>query len=401
MSHFEESYFFKEINNNYIYKINNPKLAGKKKNLVNNKIIKEIKVKKERNPGIDLLRIIGMYAIIIHHIIDFSKVNTFKYIELRFMNVLCFFHISVYGFISGIVGMNSHKYSNLLFIWFSTFFYSLGFYSIYKLFYSSHFKNEELIKFIFPVIYKRYWYISSYFGMYLFLPVINKGISILSKLEHKIIIFSLIYIFTVWKDYFSPNNDPFLLNNGYSPIGLLIYYIIGSYLGKYIIIKNSNIMINFIYLILYVFSSYLCYYFSCYNKINVNVIIIKLKNVFTLRINSIPMYIQGISLTLIFSRIKYNKYIGKFITFIGPLSLGVYLIHCNYFVLRHKIYSFGLNYPLNISLKALIFLILLYGMKVLVFSMIIDYFKNLFPCFAWLFGCILFFSIFNPYHNSL
>ena len=32
-----------------------------------------------------------------------------------------------------------------------------------------------------PVIFNRYWYFTTYFGMYLFLPVINKGIENLTK----------------------------------------------------------------------------------------------------------------------------------------------------------------------------------------------------------------------------
>ena len=35
----------------------------------------------------------------------------------------------------------------------------------------------------FPVIFYKYWYFSEYFGMYLFLPVINKGLSILNQNE--------------------------------------------------------------------------------------------------------------------------------------------------------------------------------------------------------------------------
>jgi hypothetical protein len=34
----------------------------------------------------------------------------------------------------------------------------------------------ELYKEYFPVIYSRYWYFTSYFGMYIFLPAVNKGI---------------------------------------------------------------------------------------------------------------------------------------------------------------------------------------------------------------------------------
>ena len=38
-------------------------------------------------------------------------------------------------------------------------------------------KDIELNKDYYPMIFNRYWYFTAYFGMYLILPVINKGIA--------------------------------------------------------------------------------------------------------------------------------------------------------------------------------------------------------------------------------
>ena len=103
---------------------------------INNEVKKtEIIAKKERNSGIELLRIIDMYAIIVHHILLFGKLflKYKKYQQLHFINISCFFHICVFGLISGIVGNKTHKYSNLLYLWFCVLFYSLGIHLIYKL----------------------------------------------------------------------------------------------------------------------------------------------------------------------------------------------------------------------------------------------------------------------------
>jgi hypothetical protein len=52
--------------------------------------------RKIRNPGIDLVRVLGMYAIIVHHILHFSKLfKKYKqYKELVLMNISCFWHVS-------------------------------------------------------------------------------------------------------------------------------------------------------------------------------------------------------------------------------------------------------------------------------------------------------------------
>ena len=53
-------------------------------------------------------------------------------------------------------------------------------------------------------------------------------------------------IFIFWNDYnFSSTNekdknDPFTLKSGGSELGLLIFYILGVYIGKYIIVENRN-----------------------------------------------------------------------------------------------------------------------------------------------------------------
>ena len=337
-------------------------------------------VKKERNPGIELLRIIDMYAIIIHHILHHGKLLSkySKYQELHFINILCFFHICVFGLISGIVGNKTHKYSNLLYLWFYVLFYSVGINIIYKLYYPNLVKNYETFNWFFPIIFLKYWYITAYFGMYLFLPIINKGLSIINKSELKIIVLSLIGIFIIWRDFNHFKGDPFQFNSGYSVIGLLLLYIIGAYLGKYIIIKKTNIFIHIIYLIIYICSSYLCYYLFIYKGIKAKLIyMIKLKQLFSLRINSLLMIIQGISLTLIFSRINYNKFLIKIFCFLGPLTFGVYLIHSHPYIYTIEFQKIFQNYPINIPLKTLIFLVLLKGIKIYALCLIIDYFRNL------------------------
>ena len=98
-------------------------------------IITSIKItKKERNPGIELLRILAMYAIVIHHIILFGNLikKYRQYPHIYFTNLLCFWHISVFGMISGIVGHNTHKYSNLFYLWFCALFYSVSIHMYFK-----------------------------------------------------------------------------------------------------------------------------------------------------------------------------------------------------------------------------------------------------------------------------
>ena len=156
---------------------------------------------KKRNPGIDLIRIVTMLGIVYTHIL-FQGKGLLKYSkyknEIQNTHTLVFWHDNAFALISGIVGYKSTKYSNLLNLWLCVTFYSVGIRYYYLLFKPGVNVNGELYKEYFPVIYKRYWYFSSYFGMFIFLPAVNKGLQYLSKSELNLLVASIFFIFVFW-----------------------------------------------------------------------------------------------------------------------------------------------------------------------------------------------------------
>ena len=84
----------------------------------------------KRNYGIDLLRTISMFMILILHILGNGGIlkqviPLTIYGELIwFIEVCCFCAVNCYGLISGYVGVKAkHKYSNLIYLWIQVFFY--------------------------------------------------------------------------------------------------------------------------------------------------------------------------------------------------------------------------------------------------------------------------------------
>ena len=213
---------------------------------------KQIKI---RNPGIDLVRILSMYAIIIHHILIttdiFKKYSQFE--KLKLMNMLTFWHVSSYALISGYIGYKTNKYSNLLYLMFWVLFYSTGLTYLINKFKTQFLTRKLIYEDFFPIVYEAYWYFTQYFGMYLFLPVINKGIQSLNKIELRTVFMSLIFVFVVLRDYMNPKKDPFRMTNGYSSKWLLICFLAGAYLGKfkqnYYGIKKNILFLVCIYII--------------------------------------------------------------------------------------------------------------------------------------------------------
>ena len=89
------------------------------------------------------------------------------------------------------------------------------------------------------------------------------------------------------------------------------------------------------------------------------------------------MILQSISLTLLFTYIKYNKYLVKIIIFIGPLTFGVYLIHMHKIIIRIIIEKLYLTEPYNLSLWAVIKYVLIKGLLIFGICLIVDYFRHI------------------------
>ena len=218
------------------------------------------------------------------------------------------------------------------------FFYSVIIYSFY-LYYKPQVINNKLYTNLFPIIFNSYWFFSSYFGMYLFLPIVNRGIFYLNKSEFTICFSSILYIFVVWHDIMNLNYDTFKTNRGYSVLWLLIFYITGAYFGKYkiILFGKKKLCFFFISFLIYIFSSFLFYniHYCQIDSIKGNYkikIIIKLRKLLTRNFDSNFKVIQSISAIFFVLQLKFNEFFGKIFSFIGNLSFGVYLIHHNQYI---------------------------------------------------------------------
>ena len=256
-----------------------------------------------------------MYGIIINHLLYlYDKGGMVKYIKyskhLKTLHIFTFWHNNGFVLISGIVGYKSFKYSNLLYLWFEVLFYSISINIYFKLFHKSSHITRDLSKEFFPIIFKGYWYFTAYFGMYLFLPALNAGISILNKKDFRLMVITMLFLFVFWRDIKNPEEDIFDMKGGFSSIWLLTYYITGAYIGKYIIIFSGikRYIYCSIYLLIYLSATYLFLFVHNY-KLNFekeyykSKIVSFIKPILTERYDSILKVIQSISISLFFIQI--------------------------------------------------------------------------------------------------
>ena len=392
-SNYKKNFISKYLNNIYHYRkliINEPpndNIIFDNKDISKdyiNKISNKQKIIKKRNAAIDLLRIITMIGIVYTHVLYQGK-GYYKYYRykktLKSLYTYVFWHNNVYGLISGMVGYKSTKYSNLLYIWLCVVFYSVSIRYYYLKYKKGAIVKGDLFKECFPIIYVRYWYCTSYFGMFMFLPAINKGIQYLNKSEFKLLVMSIYYIFVFWQTYINNKFDTFLFNGGHSPIWLACLYIIGAYIGKFNIIFTGikRYIFSFIYFFIFLmlcslfnnFRDYIIFYFSG-NKIQLRAFI---KMLMSRKLYHVIRTTLAIFITLFFLQLKYNKSLSKIITFCGPLTFGIYLIHFNSNVLHNYLGKIFNQESYNLTANEVIKMLILKSLKLFMVCISIEYLR--------------------------
>ena len=333
---------------------------------------------KKRNYGIDLLRIFSMINIINLHINLFSRQLKLEFSSPKFksiwrLEVFSYPAVNCFGLISGIVGYTKFKFSNLIYLWLTVFFYSISI-SSYLFYTKNGINGKSLYLSLFPILIRRHWYVNAYFYMYVLLPFINNGINSFNSNFHKNIIIFFILFYTIYyliAKIADLNVDFNFLNDGYSSMWLIILYIIGAYFGKYIIIneRNKNILV---YLIMFLFSTFLS------SELYFRLIKSKVKNNKNMLISYISptMLLQAISLVMIYSKLNIkHKLLMKIISFLTPLNFSAQLIHARLFQTKIKIIKIFFNWILNLKPQLLFFKIYGFGILIYFICIYIDYIR--------------------------
>lgn len=152
-----------------------------------------INIKKERNYGIDLLRITAMYMIVIVHMINHSGIlekDAFCPIKIIniFLYTIVFCSVNCYALISGYVGYRekfSYNFSAYINLWFQVVFYGVFVLFILKITGIIPVSFKSLIEALLPVTRNQYWYFTAYTGVFLLAPLVHMLVKIWKKKQQE------------------------------------------------------------------------------------------------------------------------------------------------------------------------------------------------------------------------
>lgn len=153
------------------------------------------KQKKLRNSNIELLRILCMCLLIVHHCVAHGGAATMtdstnQLISYTFLTVgkICFIiyiAISMWFFVD-----QSFKFERFVKTWLEVFFYSVSF-TIISFFLGANISIIDLISSCFPIVGNSHGFAASYLLFYLLLPFIQKATATLNKLQARYLLFLL------------------------------------------------------------------------------------------------------------------------------------------------------------------------------------------------------------------
>lgn len=274
--------------------------------------------KKQRDSNIELLRILLMFMILMLHgygitagMIERTN-NLGLYIPEGLIYSLTVIAVNCYIFISGYFGMKFNLHSFLSLIT-QLLFYSLGIVVVMTIL-GTDVSSKFLLRSIFPVSGKIWWFMSAYVALYLVAPFLNAGLEKLTKKQFQFLIFGLIWLNTIGSFYF--HNDA-IAGNGYSFFNFVVVYFVARYIKLY----NVNFRFPFV---IYLGCTLFCFAIDYF--VNVQLGISK----FGSPTGDYANPLQLLAATAFFLTFKNIKpFFSKFINKVAKLALAVYLIHVN------------------------------------------------------------------------
>lgn len=286
-------------------------------------------MKRERNSSFELLRIISMLLIVMHHYSihsDFDFMIPFS-LNLYFAQCLCMggkLGVNLFVLISGYFLCKSEfRLKRLLKLELEVIFYSILIGILFFIISPERESINNLLKEITPLRSNSYWFYNTYFVLILFCPFINKFIT---SLEKEVFEKLLLSIFILWVLIPVVPTVPSL---EISKLGWFIFlYLCAAYIRFY---QNNFKFSNKTFILLGI-GSYILVLLSviCFDLLGFIDKRFQIKFDYFLPMNSILIFSSSIMLFIGFSKIHLDK--NRIINCLSSTTFGIYLIHDNHLV---------------------------------------------------------------------
>ncbi len=194
---------------------------------------------KQRNLGIDLLRALAMFFVIIWHFIgqggllEHAEPGSVKFWVLSAVQILTICCVNLYGLTTGYLMCDKpFRLSRVVKLWATTVFWSVAVSCVMFAAFPQARTVEEMVSMFLPILRGRYWFFTAYFVVMMLSPVLNLVIRGLTRKQFRLLLASLFLIFGVIP-VGSLGYDVMRISTGHHFSWMIALYIIGGYLRRF------------------------------------------------------------------------------------------------------------------------------------------------------------------------
>ena len=191
-----------------------------------------------RNYGVDLLRIVAMFYVIVLHVLGrggalaASDSGSSQYAVSWLMETWAYCAVDCFALISGFAAYSEKerptRYANYIMLWLQVVFYGLLVTVAAYFFRNDWVTRADLVRSFLPVTMGSYWYFTAYTGLFVCIPLLNK---VVRHLDQRYLMKTAIVLVLVFS-CFETLNERFALGGGYCFAWLTLLYLFGAIMKK-------------------------------------------------------------------------------------------------------------------------------------------------------------------------
>lgn len=297
----------------------------------------DLSLKSERNYGIDLLRIVAMFYVVVLHtlgtggVLNAAAVGTTQYKLGWFMEAWAFCAVDIFALVSGYVSYTERERrtngASYVLLWLQVVFYGVAVTLVFNYFHPELVTKNDLFLTLFPVTKGLYWYLNAYTGLFVVMPILNAGIRKCSERTLKKVFVLVFLMFSVYDMVIRKMH----LESGYSFVWVMLIYLMGAIIRKCNIGKDLSFGQTMIGSALLCLAAWMWKMFG--TDFNVWGIGVPRGSL----IGYISPAVVGIAILHLigFSKLQMGGILRKIIAFAAPAAFAVYILNCHRIIWAH------------------------------------------------------------------
>jgi len=300
----------------------------------------ELPAEKERNLGLDALKLFSMFLIVLLHVLGQGGVltacpfGTVRGETAWLLEIIGYCSVDCFGLASGYVmaGRQVH-YRRIVGLWLQVVFWMLAGTAVFAVLQPGTVGLSDWLSCLFPVVTKRYWYFTCYFGLFFFMPLLNRALETLPRAACRRLVltaaalFSLLPCLLVLRVFLPalPHPDVFVTNSGYSLLWLAALYLTGGYCKKYRLALRWRCRTLALAFLGAIALTWLSRY--AIGSLTLRLYGETAEENFFVSYTAPGILLASVCLLLLAARLRPRGLWAGLIRFFSPMAFGVYLIH--------------------------------------------------------------------------